>query len=207
MNYLEFARTLNLFPCFSTREIEKYFPVFDRRRLVEWQAKGYLEKIRNGYYCFSDQSHDKNLQYYISNRIYRPSYVSLESALAWYGFLPEAVFQTMACTTRKPQRYETPRGIFVYRHLKSELYFGYRLIEWKRWRLAMAEPEKALIDYLYLHTEIRAREDLLALRWNMFAINENISHSKLSQYEKVIASAALSRRLKLLTELLNAEIG
>jgi len=204
MNYHEFAQTLKPFPCYSVTEIEKYFPRFDRRRLVEWQAKGYIEKLRNGYYCFADQTDDANFRQFLANRLYQPSYISLESALAWYGFIPEAVFQTISCSTRKSQRFETPRGVFVYRHVRRELFFGYQLISWKRWKLLLADPEKALIDYLYLHSTIRNTNDLLALRWNVFAMNEQINHKTLDRYEKAIASKALSRRLNLLRELLNA---
>ena len=204
MNYLEFARTLNTFPCFSTREIMKYFPGFDRRRLVEWQAKGYIQKLRNSHYCFSDHPDEENFRHYLANQLYKPSYISLESALAWYGFIPEAVFQMISCSTRKSQRFETPRAIFVYRHIKKELFFGYRLISRKLQNLSVAEPEKALIDYLYLHSEIQGIDDLLSLRWNTFAINEQISRKTMDHYEKVIASPILSHRLNLLKELLDA---
>lgn len=205
MKYLEFAQALKPFPCYSVGEIEKYFPNFDRRRLVEWQDKEYIQKLRNGYYCFSDQPYDNSSRCYLANRLYRPSYISLESALAWYGFIPEAVFQTISCTTLKPQRIETPRGLYIYRHLKRELFFGYRLISWRQWKLAIAEPEKVLIDYLYLHSAIRTIDDLWALRWNGFVMNEQINRQTLERYEKAVASPALSRRLNLLKELLDAK--
>ena len=192
------------FPVFSIREIDKQFPGFDTRRLVEWQAKGYILKLRNRYYCFFDKESDERLLYKIANVIYRPSYVSLETALARYGFIPEGVFQIVSCTTLKTQTFATPLGDFVYRHVKPKLFIGYRPEPCQDYHCAIAEPEKTLIDYLYLHPEIQAVEDLITLRWNQLAINEQIMMEKLTVYEALISSPALSRRLKILREFLHA---
>lgn len=56
MNYRQFHDEMNAFPVFSIREIEKHFPGFDSRRLVEWQDKGYIQKLRNRYYFFTGNS-------------------------------------------------------------------------------------------------------------------------------------------------------
>ena len=192
------------FPVFSIREIDKQFPRFDTRRLVEWQTKGYIWKLRNRYYCFSDKESDERLLYKIANVIYRPSYVSLETTLARYGFIPEGVFQIISCTTLKTQTFVTPLGDFVYRHVQPKLFIGYRPEPYQDYHCAIAEPEKTLIDYLYLHPEIRAVGDLITLRWNQLAINEQIVMEKLTAYEAHISSLALSQRLKILREFLRA---
>jgi len=59
MNYTEFRNKLKAFPNFSIREIDKHFPSFDSRRLVDWQEKGYIQKLRNRHYYFSDQEVDE----------------------------------------------------------------------------------------------------------------------------------------------------
>lgn len=192
------------FPVFSIREIDKQFPGFDTRRLVEWQARGYILKLRNRYYCFARKVTDEGLLYKIANSIYEPSYVSLETALARYGFIPEGVFRIVSCTTLKTQTFSTPLGDFVYRHIKPRLLFGYRLEPYRNYRYAVAEPEKAVLDYLYLHPEIQAVEDLIARRWNKSALSEQITLEKLTAGESRIASPALSRRLEILREFLHA---
>lgn len=204
MNYTVFRDEMKVFPNFSVREIEKHFPGFDSRRLVEWQVKGYIQKLRNRYYCFSDQEIDEPFLYYTANKLYRPSYVSLESALSRYGFIPEGVFQITSCTTLKTNSFNTPVGNFSYRHLKPSLFFGYQLEEWNNNRYAMAEPEKTLIDYLYLHNEVKEMADIEALRWNATEINDCISIDKLNRYEAYINSPALSRRLNTLKTYLDA---
>jgi predicted transcriptional regulator of viral defense system len=195
---------MNVFPAFSVREVEKHFPGFDSRRLVEWQEKGYIKKLRNRYYHFSDQEITEPFLYFTANEIYSPSYVSLESALSRYNFIPEGVFQITSCTTRKTNSFNTAAGSFFYRHLKPSLFFGYRLEKWGQHRFAIAEPEKAVIDYLYLHHEIEATEDIEALRWNSPEIKNQISMEKLNTYEAYINSPALSRRLKSLKSFLDA---
>ncbi|NBC26308.1 MAG: hypothetical protein GVY08_05575 [Bacteroidetes bacterium] len=204
MNYIEFSNTLKQFPVFSVREIEKHFPGFDNRRLVEWQEKGYIKKLRNRYYYFSDRTFTESFLFYTSNKLYSPSYVSLESALSHYGIIPEGVFQITSCTTRKTNSFATPAGSFSYRHLKPALFFGYQLEEWDDHCYAIAEPEKALIDYLYLHHDVNEPEDIEALRWNSHVIEQRISMEKLLSYEAYINSDVLSRRLKTLTTFLDA---
>jgi len=204
MNYMEFRNQMMVFPSFSIREIEKHFPGFDSRRLVEWQQKGYIRKLRNGYYCFSDKQVSESFLYFTANELYSPSYVSLETALSEYGFIPEGVFQITSCSTRKTHYFETPVGGFTYRHIKPALFFGYTLVKWKEYHYAIAEPEKVLIDYLYLHPEVLDMKEFEALRWNSAAINEEISMEKLTNYEAYIGSAALSHRLSLLKNYLNA---
>jgi predicted transcriptional regulator of viral defense system len=205
MNYTEFREEMKSFPVFSIREIEKRFPGFDTRRLVEWQSKGYIQRLRNRYYCFSRQEIDERLLYNIANALYRPSYVSLETALARYGFIPEGVFQIVSCTTLKTQTFSTPLGTFIYRHVKPGLFFGYRLEPWQVHHSTIAEPEKALIDYLYLHPEIQDVNDFVSLRWNRMAIKEQIEREKLAAYERHISSPALSRRLRVFRKFLYAE--
>jgi predicted transcriptional regulator of viral defense system len=203
MNYTEFRNEMKAFPNFSVREIEKHFSSFDSRRLVEWQKKGYIKKLRNRFYCFSDQQINEQFLNYTANELYRPSYVSLESALSWHGFIPEGVFQVTSCTTLRTNAFNTPIGDFVYRHLKPSLYFGYHLVEWDNHRYAIAEPEKTLIDYLYLHNEVKKRKDIEALRWNALEINNRISMEKLNEYKAYIHSPALSNRLNTLKTYLN----
>lgn len=195
MKYTEFRDKMKAFPSFSVREVEKHFPGFDSRRLVEWQEKGYIQKLRNRYYFFSDQEVDEPFLYYTANLLYHPSYVSLESALARYGFIPEGVFQITCCTTLKTNSFKTPVGWFNYRRLKPSLFFGYQLEEWGNHRYAMADPEKTLIDYLYLHSEVNATDDIEALRWNTNEIRNRISIDKLNRYKTYINSPTLSNRV------------
>ena len=205
MNYRQFHDEMSAFPVFSIREIEKHFPGFDSRRLVEWQEKGYIQRLRNRFYCFTGNTINERYLYFAANELYSPSYVSLESALSWYGFIPEGVFQVTSCSTLKTQSFETPLGSFSYRHIKKALFFGYKLEEWNDHHFAMAEPEKTVIDYLYLHHEIGEPEDLESLRWNSTEMKNRLSIEKMDHYASHIGSKALSKRVTTLKDFLNVK--
>jgi predicted transcriptional regulator of viral defense system len=81
----------------------------------------------------------------------RASYASLQSALAHYGLIPEAVPVTTSVTTMRPGRWETPLGVFEFQHIQADLFFGYEAIRLSGGQSAfVARPEKALLDLVYL---------------------------------------------------------
>ena len=110
-------------------DIRKIEPAFHRPRLNEWQSKGYIKKLRRGYYMFSDAALDEKALFLIANRLYAPSYISFEMAFAHYGLIPESVYGITSATAQKTNNFKTPIGEFIYRHLKPSLMFGYRLID------------------------------------------------------------------------------
>jgi len=79
------------------------------------------------------------------------SYISLQSALAYYGMIPEHVPVTTSVTTSRPAHWETPLGIFDFRHIQVDFFDGYRLIDLSEKQQAfIARLEKALLDLVYL---------------------------------------------------------
>jgi len=196
MTYLEFRRPLLPFQVFSTRDIEKYFPGFDSRRLFEWQHKGYIHKLVNKWYLFSECVVDEQLLFRISNCIYRPSYISLESALAYYHLIPEAVYTQKAITTRKTLNYTTPVGTFDYHSLKPGLFFGYSILHKGSLPIMMAEMEKAILDYLYLNASLRFAKDIVQLRFNYIELHNNLNWDKLGKYQLVFESKTLDKKVK-----------
>lgn len=188
LSYLQFKKDLLPFKVFSTQDIRKAFPYFDGKRLVEWQQKGYIKKIINKWYLFADTLPSDELFYRISNCIYRPSYISLESALWYYHLIPEAVYSHQAVSTRKTVTYTTLLGAFNYRTIRSDLYFGYTIFRFDALPILMAEPEKALLDYLYLNAQLKSIEDLAALRLNVSELQTALEWEKLLAYADVYKS-------------------
>ena len=68
--------------------------------------------IINKWYLFNETVVDEAILFRINNCIYKPSYVSLESALSYYHLIPEGVYSQQAVTTRKTMNYQTPAGTF-----------------------------------------------------------------------------------------------
>ncbi|MEM6525478.1 MAG: hypothetical protein AAF693_16880 [Bacteroidota bacterium] len=181
-------------------DIKKSFPDFDSRRLVEWQQKGYILKVINRWYVFTDVEVDDNMKLWIANRIYQPSYVSLESALSYYNLIPEAVYTITSLTSNKTISFDTPKGTYAYRHIKPSVFFGYQVIEWQGFPLRMAELEKVFLDYLYLNTNISSEPDLDGLRLSTDDLKEKISLDRFNNYLALFDSKALRARA---THLLN----
>src|SRR5579864_6761878 len=103
MRYLDLKNQLNDFIVFSLKDIRKLDSSFYNRRLSEWRRKGYIKMVRRGYYIFSDLKLSEDVLFLIANRIYSPSYVSLESALSYYGLIPEGVLSITSVSTRKTE--------------------------------------------------------------------------------------------------------
>ncbi|RQW01933.1 hypothetical protein EH222_14260, partial [candidate division KSB1 bacterium] len=76
MKFLDLKEALKGYTLFSVQEIKKMDPTFHRRRLSEWQEKGYIKKIIRSYYVFSDVELDEPVLFEIANRIHQPSYIS-----------------------------------------------------------------------------------------------------------------------------------
>jgi predicted transcriptional regulator of viral defense system len=201
MSYLDFRTALYSFEVFCIRDIEKMFPKFDSRRLVEWQRKGYIQKLINKWYVFADIPIDDRLRNRISNCLHRPSYISLESALSHYGLIPEAVYSVQNITTKKTIAYETIAGTFNYRNIKAQLFFGYEVDNSQTIPLLIASPEKAILDYLYLNHQLNTIEDIEGLRLNLTTFNETINKNRLTSYAACFESKTLNKRLNLLNKI------
>jgi predicted transcriptional regulator of viral defense system len=100
------------------------------------------------------------------NHLYSPSYVSFETALSYYGLIPEGVYSITSAATKKTTSFKSPTANFIYHRIKPQLYFGYRLASQGGQGYKVADPEKAVLDYLYLHPEIVREADFQEWRFN-----------------------------------------
>jgi predicted transcriptional regulator of viral defense system len=195
LSYYTFQQELVIFDVFSLGDIKKIFPNFDSRRLVEWQEKGYIEKIINRWYRFKNKVLQESLIWWASNRIYGPSYISLETALSFHGLIPEGVFQTTAISTAKTQHFNTPLGYFDYRNIKPSLFFGYNIHRINDKPIKIADIEKTLLDYCYFNKNLRNSDDFDSLRLNIAFLQSQFDVEKMTNYLTLSESAALEKRV------------
>ncbi|OHA62478.1 MAG: hypothetical protein A2748_02985 [Candidatus Wildermuthbacteria bacterium RIFCSPHIGHO2_01_FULL_45_20] len=195
MQFFDLKTQLKDFIVFSIKDIEKIDSSFHKQRLSEWQKKGYIKKIRQGFYIFSDLRINEQVLFLIANAIYQPSYISLEMAFSLYNLIPEAVYEITSVTSQKTNIFKTNAGTFSYKHIKPELMFGYELKEYSNHRYMVAEIEKALLDYLYLNSHIQNDKDFEALRFNIAEFNAHANKDKLKKYLEAFHSKALSVRV------------
>ncbi len=194
MQFTDFQNQLSIYPVFSLQEVRKVFTNFSYRQLDRWEKKGYLKKIKQNFYCFTDQEFDRNSLFYTANKIYGPSYVSLEIALNYYGFIPEEIFQVTSVSTKKTAHFETSLGNFSYRSIKPSLYWGYSLVDFARQKILLADSEKAILDYLYLHPGLKTADDFKGMRLNGDEFRRQINPDKFQKYLEVFGSKALTKR-------------
>jgi predicted transcriptional regulator of viral defense system len=179
MTYLELRDSMKDFTVFSVRDILRVDPAFHRRRLNEWQDKGYIRKVIKGFYVLADRALDEWALFEIANRIYKPSYVSLETALAHYQLIPESVYGVTSISTRRSYRFASSLAEFRYRTVTPRLFFGYDLAAAGARRVKIARPEKAVLDFLYLNPRLRSDADYGSLRFDAERFFQLVSEERL----------------------------
>jgi len=141
-------------------------PADVRRQLSRWVKAKRIVQLRRGLYVLAPpyrrvQPHP----FLIANRLVPGSYVSQQSALAYYGLIPEHVPLTTSVTTGRPGRWDTALGSFDFRHLCARLYSNYQLIDLGMKQTGfVATPEKALADLIHLTPAVDQIEYLKTLR-------------------------------------------
>lgn len=117
-------------------------------------AAGEVLRIRRGLFCLSARYMQSPIHAFeLAQRIHGPSYVSLESALAHHGWIPEAVYTVTSVTQGRSRTFDTPVGHFSYTRIPQEVLFtGVRRETLEVGSsFFVAEPLKALADYVYAH--------------------------------------------------------
>jgi hypothetical protein len=144
-------------PVFTTLEISSLTSESPEARyaLVKRAiADGDLIRIKRGVYTLSPLYRKSSINpFTVSQMIITQSYVSLESALSNYGWIPEAVRSITAVTSRSTTEFMTPVGHFTYERVPQQtLFVGVERLQDKQGNVWLqATPLKALADYVYLH--------------------------------------------------------
>jgi predicted transcriptional regulator of viral defense system len=127
-------------------------PQIVRLQLSRWVNIGRIYQLRRGLYSIAPPYQKiKPHPFLVANQLQKASYVSLQAALAYYGLIPEVVNITTSVSTGRPEKLENPLGIYDFRHIKTDLLFGYKMTNLGDQSAFVATPEKALLDLIYLH--------------------------------------------------------
>jgi predicted transcriptional regulator of viral defense system len=148
--------------------------------------RGLLMKLKNGLYALSSLNVPK---FIIANKLYAPSYISFETTLSYYHIIPETVYTISSATTKATRKFEVQESIFLFHKIKKEFFFGYVPVKFGDMVVLIAEPEKALLDYLYF---VVLKKKLFNDRLNI----KNVSKIKLLKYAKFFKNNKLTRFIK-----------
>jgi len=137
--------------------------------------QGVLQSVRKGLYVAGPAMEaEKPSPFLLANHILGPSYVSLDTALSYYGLIPERVFETASITMKAAREFSTPLGIFSFIRLPLPYYsFGVRRLKMGEDQYAMvASPEKALADKIITTSgviirSVKAAGEYLLENWRM----------------------------------------
>jgi len=139
----------------STSTLKSVLSGYDHpnNKISNLAVDGYLIRLKKGLYVVSPEITGSPIsKYVISNNIYGPSYVSYQSALYYYGLIPEAVITTTAVTLKRSKSYITSIGTIKYYHVPNEYYaVGFTTVLKKDNSYAIALKEKALCDLVFLN--------------------------------------------------------
>ena len=163
-----------------------------RRQLSRWVRSGRIRQLRRGLYMLAPPYQNALPHpFVIANALVPGSYVSTQSALAFYGLIPEYTPQTMNVTTLRTSRWDEG---FVFQHLAHPLFFGYQLVDLPETQQAfVASPEKALLDLAHLIPHSDSPEYLHELRLqnldrlNLPRLHEFAQRSEKPKWRRVAA--------------------
>lgn len=192
MNFNDLRLKVKDVGIFSLEDVIKWFPNSSRatvkNQLRNWIAKGYFWRLKKNIYFLREM--EIKDEFFLANRLYKPSYVSLESALNYYGIIPDVPFAVTSVTTKKTQEFSNQFGLFTYRTLKSELFFGWQEIPGENsGAYKIAKPEKAIFDFLYLNQKSFNK---------FFPQEERFVFDKAFNWHKFLTYASLVKSKKLL---------
>jgi predicted transcriptional regulator of viral defense system len=202
MNFWQLRNQFYDLVCFNVNQVYAWQPDFEKNNLTRWTKQNLLVKLRNSWYSFQEYSKMPNVQYFVSNKIYTPSYVSLHSALAFYGIIPEAIVYTTAVSSLKKANFDNIFGSFSYQQILPELMFRNKKKSFlNKQSLILATPEKAILDLLYLYPQYNNEQEIRELRFDEESMQEDLNVERLKEFTERFRSKIVRKRVNLLLKI------
>ena len=194
MNYRSLVEFVGAMTCFDLPLLVQGFDEpreTIRVQLSRWMKAGSVIGLRRGMYTLPEAYRRAPLtQAMLANQLYRPSYLSGLWALGYYDLIPERVVWLTSVTPRVPRQFENPFGVFNYRSLKQEAFFGYLTVQYGQEEIVVAEREKTLLDHWHLTPGEWTPARLTEMRYQH---TEQVEVEKLRAYAKRFRSPRLWR--------------
>jgi len=127
-------------------------------KITYLERKNLIIRIKRDLYVVNKQLHNQEIsRELVANHLYGPSYISLESALAYYGLIPERVFAMRSICMKMHKHYDTPLGHFEYLKMPAEYFHiavNQEFVD-DSYCFLIASPEKALCDLILSTNNLR----------------------------------------------------
>ena len=170
---------------FSTRDLAVMFSPGDRAlanlQVHQWARKGWIRRLKRGLFELALPEAAGISDLHIANRLYEPSYVSLDTAMSHHGLIPDVAMQVTSVTSGTTKRFVNLHGVFTYFSVTPGAFRGYCVIKVEGRQVLMAEPEKAVIDRLYAGMRRGEPFKPLVERWDRGRLKA-LSLKKMAEY-------------------------
>lgn len=200
--FSEFSKVFSKMPCFTSEQVKVWKDDFYRNNFTNWVNSGKIIRLKRNVYTISDDEKNSNTSFSIANNMYAPSYISLHTALKYYGIIPEEIFSITSISTNKTYKFKTKLGDFYYNNVKTKMFFGYDIIKDERngYDFKIAYPEKAIIDLLYLYPQYNTKKEIEYLRFDEDFMKDEFNKTRFIEYYSNSKNKALIERCKLVLE-------
>lgn len=178
-------------------------PAHIQRQLSRWTKSGRVYQLRRGLYMLAPPYQMvKPHPFQLANALMPGSYVSMQSALAFYGMIPEYTPRILSMTMLRPSHWE---GGYHFQHLAQHFFFGYQLMELAQGQQAfLATPEKALLDLVHLTPKSDSFDYLEQLRLQNL---DRLDLTRLQEYSKWVGKPKWQRAVDIIESLARREKG
>ncbi len=205
MKYEEIIRLGSKLPVIETKMLaarqrdKGYMDV----QFSRWVKAGKLIQLKRGMYLLPPAYRKiQAFEPFIANLIKRPSYLSLEKALEYFGLIPEAVSVYTSVTTKRQSKFRSAAGVFSYRHIKNSLFWGYAPVTVNRQTALVALPEKAILDLFYLKKDKIAGGYIEEMR---FQNTDRINIKRLKEFARRFGKKKITAAARDLAEYIRAQ--
>ncbi len=143
-------------------------------------------RVKKGLYVLGNEYNKPYNNFVLANLIYGPSYITAQTAMAFWNMIPERVELTISMTMKRKKQFETPVGKFSYLYCPQKAFnLGVQLEDTGDQKsFLIASPEKALCDMIAMQTHIstkRGMKEFLELMRLDDSISKNFDLSLLEE--------------------------
>ena len=135
---------------------KKYSKFALKKKIYQLKEKGWFVPLRRGLYFISDISSRGFVNIspvVIAGAFDKDSYVSLDSALSYYGLFEQMLRTVSSVTKLKTKKYVFQNNTYRYMKINKKLYFGFKTENIEGYYAKVAELEKVILDYLYFKND------------------------------------------------------
>ena len=137
-------------------------------KIRKLEKAGKFIRLKKGLYVVSPKISNKTLsKELIANHLLGPSYISLETALSYYGLIPERVYITKSVTTKRTKKFTTPIGTYEYVSIPDNYFpigIKNKIID-NSYAFLIGTPEKVLCDLILTTSKLRIQSEKAMLSY------------------------------------------